>query len=217
MVSRVAIFDFDGTLLRTDRAIKHCILHVLNGHGFSSAMADKLNHLISTGTTLKITFLKLGISDESVDLCIKQYREIYKTEGDALSELFPNVYSTLALSRKMGYKNVVLSNKGIDAVRRGLLRFELDKVVDLIVGESAGIAPKPNPDIYEKIISTALAIDNTEKVYVVGDTAADIQFAKNIAAKSCWVTYGFGNIVECTSLAPQFTLNSIEELIAKLT
>ena len=46
----------------------------------------------------------------------------------------------------------------------------------------------------------------------VGDTATDIQFAKNIGAASCWATYGYGDAGRCHTLQPTYRIADIRGL-----
>ena len=48
---------------------------------------------------------------------------------------------------------------------------------------------------------------------MVGDTSTDIQFAQNIGIDSCWAKYGLGNEEDCYSLAPNYCIDSITDVL----
>jgi phosphoglycolate phosphatase len=53
---------------------------------------------------------------------------------------------------------------------------------------------------------------NPQDVLVVGDTEADLQYAKNIGAVACWARFGYGEKEECENLGPDLVVDSLEEL-----
>ena len=52
-----------------------------------------------------------------------------------------------------------------------------------------------------------------EHCVVVGDTAADLQFAKNIGASSCFAAFGFGNTLVCTAIGYTHQIEKLSDLI----
>jgi len=127
---------------------------------------------------------------------------------------------------------VVVSNKGIKAVEAALRDAGVEELVEMVLGDMPGVPRKPNPKSYFEIIAPRFAIGEGKtygggddedkigrtselglnKVLVVGDTAADIQFAKNIGAVACWARYGYGKKEECERLGPDFVVDSLEEV-----
>jgi phosphoglycolate phosphatase len=49
---------------------------------------------------------------------------------------------------------------------------------------------------------------------MIGDTSADIAFARAVGIKSCWASYGYGDRETCRALAPDYEIASISDLIA---
>lgn len=49
-------------------------------------------------------------------------------------------------------------------------------------------------------------------VLVVGDTEADIRYARNIGARSVWCSYGYGEQERCRELKPEFVVGGLEEV-----
>jgi phosphoglycolate phosphatase-like HAD superfamily hydrolase len=51
---------------------------------------------------------------------------------------------------------------------------------------------------------------------MVGDTMADIQFAKTIGVRSCWASYGYGDLLACRQLAPGYEIRCFAALLSVL-
>ncbi len=123
---------------------------------------------------------------------------------------------------------VILSNKGIAAVDAVLAQAGMTAVVDLVLGDMPGVRKKPDPMAFVEIIAPWYAqstardgegpvVDSVEQlkpeeVLVVGDTVADIMFAKNVGAVACWARYGYGNVDECEKLRPDVVVDGLEEV-----
>ena len=208
------IFDFDGTLCKTDDAIIHCIKQALQKLSARSITPpdSQLRDLIGGGITLGETFSRLGVPEKDLENYVSTYRDIYRNEADQYVALYPQVEETISSLRGAGTTIVVLSNKGQQAVVHTLEKFGIEKLIDLTVGEVPGVKGKPDPEVFHNVIAPRLNLTCAAELVVVGDTSADIQFAKNIGAKSCWVTYGFGEPSSCRELGPDFTIAKISEL-----
>jgi phosphoglycolate phosphatase len=118
----------------------------------------------------------------------------------------------------------IVSNKGVAAVATALENNSLAGYVPdyLIIGDSTpGATRKPHSGSFTDILVPALAARRVRvdpsKVLVVGDTVADIKFAANIGARACWCRYGYGEKDECAKLAPDFTADSLADVMQVAT
>lgn len=71
----------------------------------------------------------------------------------------------------------------------------------------------PDPMIYNEIIKSKYKNLNDKNVLMVGDTEADINFARNANISSCWAEYGYGNVDNCLKLKPDFQISSFDLLM----
>lgn len=235
---RLVIFDFDGTLFRTQESISHCISLTFTALSQPSPTTEAIRSVIATGASLEETFRMLGaghtfatLSENptnsadsvgeskpavNISLWIDTYRSFYTTEGLPLITPFPHAHSLMALLRNADIPMVVISNKGVKAVEAVLKNTEMDQMVDIVLGDIAGVPRKPDPTSYFQFVAPKFASPpnklDPKDVMVVGDTVADIQFAKNIGAVSCWVRYGYGDREGCEALAPDMAVDSLQEL-----
>ena len=145
---------------------------------------------------------------------IKTYRKIYLDEGAPLTKPFVGVRDTLQDIHARGTKCVVVSNKGIGAIRQSLDQSQLSPFVDLVFGDEPGLPKKPDPAIVVNHILPRYAPLRREQMLVVGDTEIDILLAKRTGIACCWVSYGYGDTDRCRALKPDHEISSIEELPA---
>jgi phosphoglycolate phosphatase len=212
---KLAIFDFDGTLFDTRRAIAHCIQRTFDVRGQARPPATAISRTVSQGIGLEDTFSRLlpaGNPQLShLPLWVTTYRCLYKDEGEQQVRPFGDVGSLLSKLKNSGTQIAVVSNKGAAAVHHALDAFNLAVHVSLVVGDTPGMAKKPDPMCFEQVIRPHFGKEVCMEAVVIGDTAADIKFARNIGAHACWARYGYGDTEECAALLPEMTIMAIED------
>ncbi|KAF6828107.1 pyrophosphatase ppax [Colletotrichum plurivorum] len=235
MISLV-IFDFDGTLFDTHASIEETTKLTFDSLLPSSPQppAAEVRRLISSGAGLSDTFRALypdpAVFDEAsdtIDRWIAEYRRLYAQErSQSLIRPFPGAKDLLSyLRHSLKVPVAIISNKGVQAVRDALHANGLADYVpeDLIVGDKTpGATRKPDPGSFTDVLVPALRkagyygaeeVVGASKVLVVGDTVADIQFARNIGADACWARYGYGDRAKCEELGPNFTVEELFDVI----
>jgi phosphoglycolate phosphatase len=214
------IFDFDGTLCATHEAICYCLERTLEHYGAPIPPLGDMLKAIGAGISLADTLLRFSPSlaadgPEAVDAWVTTYRAIYNSgEGQARTVLFEGALDVLQALSACGASIVVVSNKGEKAVHAALDQFGIKPYVSLAVCDTKGIEKKPKPDSFHKLIQPRLGPISVERTLVIGDTTADILYARNIGAASCWAAHGYGAPEECAALAPEYTIHGLCQLPA---
>lgn len=215
---KVVIFDYDGTLFDTRPAIVHCIQHAFAACGRPIPALEAVAGTVSTGLPLQETFFvldeNLRTEGAALNEIVKTYRKIYLDEGAPLTKPFVGVRRALQDIHARGIKCVVVSNKGISAIRRSLDQSQLSSFVDLVFGDEAGLPKKPDPAIVVDHILPRYAPLRREQMLVFGDTEIDILLAKRTGIPCCWASYGYGETERCRQLKPEHEISSIEQLPA---
>jgi phosphoglycolate phosphatase len=149
-----------------------------------------------------------GLDEREIDNWIVVYREIYNGgEGERQTRLFPGVQETLHLLTDAGCRVVVVSNKGERAVHNALNSLGIEKYVDLAICDRPGVKKKPDAASYVDIIQPAFSAIGADRTIVVGDTTADIQFARNCGLSVCWAAYGYGDAEVCYGMKPDIVID----------
>ncbi len=211
------MFDFDGTLCATREAISHCLAATFDRHREPPPSASAIAAVIRDGIALSETFVQLRgdrFTSDDADAWMKSYREIYNGgEGQARTYLFAGVERVLRHLKDTGCSVAVVSNKGEASVHGALEHFGIAGYIDLVAGDRPGMAKKPDPASYREIIAPAFPGISPAETMVVGDTAADISYARNIGARCCWASYGYGDAETCLRLSPDLVVADIGELV----
>jgi phosphoglycolate phosphatase len=210
------IFDFDGTLCDTRVAIAHCLERTLAKFDCPNPAREQTVEIVSKGLSLPETIISLDPSlrprSDVVTEMVNTYRSFYRAEGDALVTMVPGAKPLLQSANERGAKCIVVSNKGVEAIRRSLDRFDLTPFIDRIFGEEPGVPFKPDPALLNDRIVPKFSQVAKARMLMIGDTEVDIKFAQAAQIACCWAAYGFGDRQRCMALSPEYTIEIIQEL-----
>ena len=121
---KVVVFDYDGTLFDTRPAIVHCIQRAFAVCGRPVPTLEAVAGTVRTGLPLQESFIvldkNLRAERTALNEIVKTYRKIYLDEGAPLTKPFVGVRDALQDIHARGTKCVVVSNKGIAAIRQSL-------------------------------------------------------------------------------------------------
>ena len=211
---KLIIFDFDGTLAITHKAIISCIAKTFESFEIEPPATDTIRATI--GINLPNTFKMLypAIEESAIGEWVETYRSFYRTEGEKQLDLFPGTKEFLQLASKSGLSLIVLSTKHVNFVNLFLEKLRIQSFFELILGDNGQIILKPNSAVFYSIIKPLFPELDNSQVLMVGDTAVDLLFAKNAGIDVCWAAYGYGDRTECLALEPTFAIDNILELTA---
>lgn len=214
---KLVIFDFDGTLFATHEAIIHCVTKTFEKYERPIPSRDAIYQTITKGLALHDSFNLLDSanqkSPEEILEWIEIYREFYRNDGDARTEPYENVRLALEHVKATGATIIIVSNKGPKAIHSALVNYDLMQYISLVVGDTQGMKKKPDPMIFNEIIKPKFSEVKGEEILVIGDTSADLLFAKNIGADGCWVTYGYGVHEECRMIGPDYSIDGLQGVV----
>lgn len=208
------LLDFDGTICATAPAIRFSL-----ETAFSELCSDvpnprRIEAAIGSGLTLLETIQFLHPSpkisrEESLRL-ERRYREVYSSEGRQYEVLFPGAEATLEECARHA-KIVVLSNKGLRAIEAAIERFALGPYVSAVLAERPHTPWKPDAGLFDEIQGKVPGVLR-DRSLVVGDTEADLRFARNAGLSSCWASYGYGHNARCRAVGFDYLLDQLENL-----
>ncbi|MEG4394850.1 HAD family hydrolase [Microcoleus sp. BROC3] len=206
------IFDFDGTLAITHKAIVFCFTKTFENNNISPPTADTIIGTIGINLPNSFKILHPAIEESEIPEWVETYRSYYRTEGEKQVDLFPGTKQVLQLARQSGLSMGVFSNKHVSFVNLLLQKLKVYSFFDLIVGDNGKIIMKPNPAVFHSIIKPLFPELDNSQILMVGDTAIDLLFAKNAGIDVCWAAYGYGDRAQCLALEPTFAIDDISEL-----
>ena len=211
---KLIIFDFDGTLAITHKAIIYCFTKTFKNYNIIPPAADTIISTIGINLPNTFKILHPAIEESAIPEWVETYRSYYRTEGEKQVDLFPGTKQILQLVSKSGLSLGVFSNKQVTFVNLFLKKLKIHSFFDLILGENGQIITKPNPAVFHSIIKPLFPELDNSQVLMVGDTAVDLLFAKNAGIDVCWAAYGYGDRAQCLALEPTFVIDDISEVAA---
>jgi len=211
---KLIIFDFDGTLAITHKAIIYCFTKTFENFKIMPPAADTIIGTIGINLPNTFKILHPAIEESAIPEWVETYRSYYRTEGEKQVDLFPGTKQILQLVSKSGLSLGVFSNKQVNFVNLFLKKLKIHSFFDLILGDNGQTIPKPNPAVFHSIIKPLFPELDNSQVLRVGDTAVDLLFAKNAGIDVCWAAYGYGDRAQCLALEPTFAIDDISEVAA---
>lgn len=214
------LFDYDGTLCDTRRAIKHSMRRTFEIMGYPTPNEALMDEAVGRGLLLPEMLLWLHPpgTPPLPAVWVSTYRTIYNTESEELVTLFPGVEEVLVAVAAHGKESVVISNKGLPLLENSLSRFGLRHYFSLVLGDTPDrqLPLKPDPAMFTQVIQPRFSAIGPGSTLMIGDTVPDLRFAHNCGISSCWASYGFGQENDTMSLQPTYRINSLPELLPLL-
>jgi phosphoglycolate phosphatase len=210
------LLDYDGTLCDTHEAIAFCLKNLFESEISLSLSMDDLYRHIGSGSRLDETIQALhpkDLTEEEVAYWKQKYRALYSAKSTDYVKLFPGVYKFMRELTRYKKSAIILSNKGVEAIRASVSKFGLENMVLDIIGDAPGIPRKPDPGLYEQIVRPRFPSITNKKVLMVGDTLADIQFANSCGIASAWASWGYGDKEQCMAANPTHVLTNAIDLL----
>ncbi|MBB6439501.1 HAD family hydrolase [Streptomyces candidus] len=213
----LAVFDLDGTLVDTPRAIVETFSAAFASLG--EPVPDSAAIRATIGIPLERAFGSLlGVDPEDpyVRRGIEQYqlhfRELILPRASEL--LYPGVEPGLRRLHAQGVALAVATNK-FHASADALLRAAgLRELFAQVVGADDVSNHKPHPESGLLILRT-LDIP-ADRAVMVGDTTHDLLMANAAGLRSVAVTYGIHSPEELATAAPTWTAHTFDEVVTHL-
>jgi HAD superfamily hydrolase (TIGR01549 family) len=202
-------FDLDGTLVDSNKTIYNSTAYALGKLGIDFNVAEDL-FALKIGQHFVDIFNAFNINVPNFESFISIYKINYFEQME-YSKVYEGVEVSLADLESRDIKVSLLTTKIQDQADRIIDHFNLRKYFDLVMGRREGIAHKPSPEPL-LIICNDLNVD-VKNTLLVGDTELDIQCGKNAGSHTCGVLYGYRTKELLDLENPDFTVESIEDIL----
>ncbi|MCB8882596.1 HAD hydrolase-like protein [Acidisoma cellulosilytica] len=206
------IFDLDGTLVDTRKAVEECYRYVFTTvlrQTFPPSSIDA--HVLYAMRPLEVFSI---IAPELASLCFDAYQRQYPS-ASAEVILYDGARDLILAVLDAGRKPSLVTNKGlartlIDLDRAGI---DLASFTAVVTAEdTADRKPHPAPILLGLQRAKAAAAD---AVYI-GDAPHDVAAAQAAGTRSIAVTYGFYSRAEMSAVGADLVVHDIPELASAL-
>ncbi|NDO18363.1 HAD family hydrolase [Lachnospiraceae bacterium MD329] len=213
----VCIFDLDGTLTDTIRAITHFGNMALEEFGMSGLSVEDYKIYVGDGRDKLIHRILSAHNADTPDL-FEKVRDVYDAgyESDYLydTNAYDGIKDVLYGLKQRGIKIAVCSNKPDNVVH-----FVTDNIFgknyfDAVSGVIDGMPTKPNPHTALKIAEMFNAAPS--ECLFLGDTNVDIFTAKNAGMTSVGVLWGFRSREELTQAGADYIAEKPRDILQLL-
>jgi len=203
-MTKVIIFDFDGTLADTIDILLSITNRLSAEFGFKSATKEELAQLSNLNSWQILQYS--GISIFKFPLLIRRLKGELHSEIPHI-QLFPGIKEVLLELKKRGFQLGIITSNSRENVLASLAKNGLQDTFTFIYsGSTFG---------KHKVINKWLKIENInpEEVIYVGDEIRDIDAAKKTGIKVIAVGWGFNSPQALAAQNPNFLIQHPQELI----
>ncbi|HCM91053.1 MAG TPA: phosphoglycolate phosphatase [Lachnospiraceae bacterium] len=209
---RMVIFDFDGTIADTRKAIVTAKQETMKSEGLK--VFDEEACASTIGLTAKAGFKMFypDLSDERLGELVVKYRKRFDELKVTMPPVcFEGVKEVLA---ELGNRDIICTiatSRNKKSLHEFLAGWGMDETFQFILCGEDTERLKPCPDPVLKTLERFSL--KTDKALVVGDMPVDIEMGKGAGAYTCGVTYGNSDRVSLHNSGADFIIDSITDLL----
>lgn len=190
-MSRLVVFDLDGTLVDSKRDLADSANEMLAGYGAAALSEEAITRMVGAGAAqLVARTLQAAHLDVPLDNALARFLESYDRRLTNHTRPYPGIPEVLTELDSEGVKMALLTNKPLEASERILDAFGLARFFRLRIGGDGPWPRKPAPDGLRFLLKEESA-EPLETV-MVGDSPVDLATARNAGVRACLARYGFG-------------------------
>ena len=216
MENQLIIFDLDGTLLNTIGDLAVGCDHMLSLRGLPTHSYEEYCTFVGNGI-MRLVERALPEelrTEEYVKAARRDFVEFYIDNIDNHTVPYEGMVELVEQLQTKGAKLAVASNK-FQAGTEKLIRKFFPTIEGVeICGNREGVPLKPDTALVDMIIEKAGV--ERKNCTMVGDSAVDIQTARNAAIRSVGVSWGFRSREELEQAGADHIADTVEELTTLL-
>ena len=205
------MFDLDGTLTDSGRAIIASVEYALSHFGYQNQPVEKLKRFV--GPSLYDSFSReYGMNEEDCAEAVRLYRDIYQKGNMYDVDVYEGIPELLKALKNAGYTALVITSKPIVFTEQIVRHIGLTPYFDYMVGPDLKCKSSDKKFLIERAISEYGL--KREECLMIGDTKYDILGAVDSGIDSVGVTYGFGKEEELRAAGATYIVDKAMEIAA---
>lgn len=212
-MTKLMIFDLDGTLLDTIHDLAAATNRTLERHGYPTHPTKAYHYFVGNGVIKLIT---RALPEEARTPALIEQIKNEQVADYSLHMLdqtrpFAGIPEVLAALQARGIQLAVVTNKP-DAPAQQLVRDFFPEIHFIqVLGNRKGIPVKPDPTAVNSVIEAAGAAK--DEVLYFGDSDVDMLTAKNAGVKGIGVLWGYRTEDELRNAGALAILHNVEDLL----
>lgn len=212
-MTKIAIFDLDGTLLNTIADLADATNYALAEHGFPVHPVASYYYFVGNGINMlfKRALPEEARDEETIAAIRASFKVYYKEHGEDHTVPYDGIRELLETLQQRGVMLGVASNKYHEATVDLVNRYFPTIRFAAVYGQREGIPVKPHPRVIEDILRETQT--NTSDVLYIGDSDVDMMTAKAAGVKGVGVCWGFRPKEELMQHQPYALVETPEEIL----
>jgi len=212
-MTKLIVFDLDGTLLDTRQDIADACNYALKMCGHPERDLCEYNMLVGRGI-MNLFRGALPEEDRNEETVMKMKSHFVPRYNEHIAdstEPYPGITDMLDRLSEKGIAFAIASNKYQKGTETLAARFFGRYGFVSILGQREGMPIKPDPAIISEAMAAVPGISADEVVYC-GDSDVDMQTGINAGVRTIGVTWGFRTKEELAAYNPWYLAGTPEEI-----
>lgn len=187
-MTKLVIFDLDGTLLNTIEDIHDAMNEALKENHLPKRSIEEIKYMVGSGVDILVRRALPQESMDSFSSLKESYLKYYTKYQKNKTKPYDGVLSLLTSLKEHHIQTAVLSNKPHQDTIQVIESYFGNHLFSYVLGKKEQNQIKPSID---GIIEIKKALQIEQDILYVGDTSIDIETAKNAFLPMIAVTWGF--------------------------
>ena len=216
-MTKLIIFDLDGTLLDTVEDLGNATNHALRTLGYPEHPMDAYKIFCGRGiyNLFRAALPPQENNEENVARMAALFLPWYDAHICDRTRPYPGIMDMMDRLHQAGIRFALASNKYQDGAEKLIRIFFGEYGFIKVLGQRDGLPIKPDPAIVHQAMAAAPDVRLAEVVYV-GDTNTDMQTGGNAGVRTIGVLWGFRTREELAAYHPWKIVSTAEELTKAL-
>ena len=213
-VYKCCIFDLDGTLINSIKAMTYSVNLTLKENNLGSIDDDNCKVFVGDGYKKLIERALIYCGDKELkyyDESLVLYQKYFKEHCLHGVKAYDGIKDMLSELKKRNIKIAVLSNKPHERTLDNVNAIFGENYFNRVYGERENIKIKPDPE-GALLIAKELGVSPEECLYF-GDTNTDMKTGISAGMDTIGVAWGFRTVEELESYNPMKIINNPKEII----
>jgi phosphoglycolate phosphatase len=210
-VYKLAIFDFDGTMVDSIPGIERMLRRVTEEYALPISVFERWRQMIGLPLIDQVSVLLDNRDKQFQNEVVSRCRVLTDQMSPQSWPLFPGLLDCLEPLKSAGVAMAIVSAKQHHQIVEALEHHRLLPYFRLVIGAEDVTRHKPDPEALEKTLQS-LSFEKKEAV-VIGDSIYDLQMASKAGVDGIGVITGIHSKDQLMAAGAKSVVDSIKEII----